>query len=71
MTLRYWKMEKNGELSAREVAAEVGASGHILLRTDIVEGKTTIYFAGKADHEHAKAVQSHATEIKLADITKS
>jgi hypothetical protein len=71
MTLRYWKMEKSGELSAREVAAEVGAAGHIVLRTDVAEGKTTIYFAGLANHEQAKAVLPHATEIELADVTKS
>ena len=70
MAPRYWKLEKNGELSAAEVAAAVGGGGHNVLRTNVANGKTTIYFAGEGDDEHAKAVRSHATEIKLADVTK-
>jgi hypothetical protein len=70
MTQRYWKMEKSGELTAHEVAAAVGAGGHTVLRTDVVKGKTTIYFAGEGDDEHAKPVRAQATEIKLADVTK-
>jgi hypothetical protein len=67
---RYWKLEKNGKLGASEVAATVGAGGHIVLRTDVANGKTTIYFAGESEDERAKAVRAHATEIKLADVTK-
>ena len=50
MTQRYWKLEKNGELGVAEVAAVVG--GHIVLRTDVAKGKTTIYFAGGSEDEH-------------------
>jgi hypothetical protein len=67
-TQRYWKLEKSGELGAAEVAAAVGAGGHIVLRTDVANGKTTIYFAGES--EQAKAVRAHAKKIKLADVTK-
>ena len=70
MTQRYWKLEKSGELGAAEAAATVGAGGHIVLRTDVADGKTTIYFAGESEDEHAKAVRAHATEIKLADVAK-
>jgi hypothetical protein len=70
MAHRYWKLEKSGELGPAEVAAAVGAGGHIVLRTDFSDGKTTIYFAGESEDEHAKAVRTHATEIKLADVTK-
>jgi hypothetical protein len=37
MAQRYWKLEKSGELGVAEVAAAVG--GHIVLRTDVAEGK--------------------------------
>jgi hypothetical protein len=70
MAHRYWKLEKSGELGAAEVAAVVGAGGHIVLRTEVANGKTTIYFAGESEDEHAKAVRAHATEVKLADVTK-
>ena len=69
MTQRYWKVEKHGELSPADVAAAVGPGGHMVLRTDVAKGKTTIYFAGSGDDEHAKAVRASATEVKLADIT--
>jgi hypothetical protein len=68
MAQRYWKLERSGELGAAEVAATVG--GHIVLRTDFANGKTTIYFTGESEDEHAKALRAHATEIKLADVTK-
>jgi hypothetical protein len=68
MAQRYWKLEKSGELGVAEVAAEVG--GHIVLRADVAKGKTTIYFAGESEDEHAKAVRAHAKKIKLADVTK-
>jgi hypothetical protein len=68
MAQRYWKLEKSGELGVAEVAAAVG--GHIVLRTDVAEGKTTIYFTGESEDEHAKAVRTHAKKIKLADVTK-
>jgi len=71
MTQRYWNMEKSGELSAHDVAAAVGGGGHTVLRTDVAKGKTTIFFAGQGDDDHAKAVRSQATEIKLSDVTKS
>ena len=51
-----------------EVAAAVG--GNIVLRTDVTKGKTTIYFAGESEDEHAKAAHAHAKKIKLADVTK-
>ena len=70
MAHRYWKLEKSGELGAAEVAAVVGAGGHIVLRTEVANGKTTIYFAGESEEDHAKAVRAHATEIKLTDVTK-
>jgi hypothetical protein len=70
MAQRYWKLERSGELGATEVAAAVGAGGHIVLRTDVADGKTTIYFAGESEDEHAKAVRAHAIEIKLADVIK-
>jgi hypothetical protein len=70
MAQRYWKLERSGELVAAEVAAAVGAGGHIVLRTDVANGKTTIYFAGESEEDHAKAVRAHATEIKLTDVTK-
>jgi hypothetical protein len=70
MTQRYWKLEKSGELSAGEVATAVGGAGHIVLRTDVAKGKTTIYFAGAGDDDNAKALLSQSTEIKLADVTK-
>ena len=70
MAQRYWKLEKSGELGAAEVAAAVGGGGNIVLRTDSANGKTTIYFAGEREDEHAKAVRADATEIKLADVTK-
>ena len=38
-TQRYWKLEKSGELGAAEVAAAVGAGGHIVLRTDVANDK--------------------------------
>ena len=69
MAQRYWKLEKSGELGAVEVAALVGG-GHIVLRTDVSKGRTTIYFAGESEDKHAKAIRAHATEIKLADVTK-
>jgi len=69
-TQHYWKLEKSGELGAAEVAAAVGAGGHIVLRTDVANGKTTIYFAGESEDEQAKAVRTHAKKIKLADVTK-
>ena len=53
-----------------EVAATVGSGGRIVLRTDVVKGKTTIYFAGDSEDEVAKTIRAHATEIKLADVTK-
>jgi len=59
-TQRYWKLEKSGELGAAEVAAAVGAGGHIVLRTEVANRKTTIYFAGKSDDEQAKVVRAHA-----------
>ena len=62
--------EKSGELGAAEVAATVGAGGHIVLRTDVANGKTTIYFAGESEDDEAKAVRAHAKKIKLADVTK-
>jgi len=68
MAQSYWKLEKSGELGVAEVAAAVG--GHIVLRTDVAKGKTTIYFAGESEDEHAKAVRAHAKKIKLADVTK-
>jgi hypothetical protein len=68
MAQRYWKLKKSGELGVAEVAAAVG--GHIVLRTDVAEGKTTIYFTGESEDEHAKAVRTHAKKIKLADVTK-
>ena len=52
-----------------EVAAAVGAGGHIVLQTDVANGKTTIYFAGESEDEQAKAVRAHAKKIKLADVT--
>jgi len=67
MAQRYWKLEKSGELGVAEVAAAVG---HIVLRTDVAKGKTTIYFAGESEDEHTKAVRAHAKKIKLADVTK-
>ena len=67
MAQRYWKLEKTGELGVAEVAAAV--DGHIVLRTDVAKGKTTIYFAGESEDEHAKAVRAHAKKIKLADVT--
>jgi hypothetical protein len=67
---RYWKLERSGELGAADVAAAVGGGAHIVLRTDFANGKTTIYFAGESEDEHAKAVRTDATEIKLADVTK-
>jgi hypothetical protein len=70
MAQRYWKLERTGELGAADVAVAVGAGGHIVLRTDFSDGKTTIYFAGESEDEDAKAVRAHATEIKLADVTK-
>jgi hypothetical protein len=70
MAQRYWKLEKSGELGAVEVAALVGGGGHIVLRTDVSKGRTTIYFAGESEDEHAKAIRAHATEIKLADVAK-
>jgi hypothetical protein len=70
MAHRYWKLEKSGELGAAEVAAAVGAGSHIVLRTNVANGKTTIYFAGESEDDHAKAIRAHATEIKLADVTK-
>jgi hypothetical protein len=69
MAQRYWKLERSGELGTAEVATAVGGSGHIVLRTDFANGKTTIYFAGESEDEHANAVRD-ATEIKLADVTK-
>lgn len=71
MTQRYWKLEKHGELTAAEVAAAVGGGGHTVLRTDTAKGKTTIYFTGEGDDEHAKPIRAQATEIKLADLTRS
>jgi hypothetical protein len=68
MAQRYWKLEKSGELEVAEVAAAV--AGHIVLRADVAKGKTTIYFAGESEDEHAKAVRAHAKKIKLADVTK-
>jgi hypothetical protein len=68
MAQRYWKLEKSGELGVAEVAAAVG--GHIVLRTDVAKGKTTIYFAGESEDEHTKAVRAKAKRIKLADVTK-
>jgi len=70
MAQRYWKLERRGELGADEVAAAVGVGGHIVLRTDFANGTTSIYFAGESADEHARAVRAHATEIKLADVTK-
>jgi len=70
MAQRYWKLEKNGELGAAEVAALIGSGGHTVLRTDVAKGKTTIYFAGESQDDHARTVLAHATEIKLADVTK-
>jgi len=70
MAQRYWKLERSGELGAAEVAATVGSGGRIVLRTDVVKGKTTIYFAGDSEDEVAKTIRAHATEIKLADVTK-
>jgi hypothetical protein len=70
MAQSYWKMEKTGVLTADEAAATVGSGGHIVLRTDVADSKTTIYFAGEGDDDRAKAVRSHATQIKLADVTK-
>jgi hypothetical protein len=69
-TQRYWKLEKIGELGAAEVAATVGAGDHIVLRTDVANGKTTIYFAGESGDDEAKAVRAHAKKIKLTDVTK-
>ncbi|HMF24493.1 MAG TPA: hypothetical protein VKG24_20545 [Pseudolabrys sp.] len=69
-TQRYWKLERSGELSAAEVAAAVGAGGHVVLRTDVAKGKTTIYFTGGSEDEQAKAVRAHAKKIKLADVIK-
>ena len=69
MAQRYWKLEKSGELGVAEVAAAVG--GHIVLRTDVAKGKTTIYFASESEDEHAKAVRAHAKRIKLVDVTKA
>ena len=69
MAQRYWKLEKSGELGVAEVAA-AWVGGHIVLRTDVAKGKTTIYFAGESEDEHAKAVRAHAKKIKLADVTK-
>ena len=69
-TQRYWKLEKSGELGAAEIASAVGAGGHIILRSDVAKGKTTIYFAGESEDEQAKAVRAHAKKIKLADVTK-
>jgi hypothetical protein len=70
MAQRYWKIEKNGELTADEIAVTVGSGGHTVLRTDVANGKTTIYFAGEGDDDRAKAVRSQSTEIKLDDVTK-
>ena len=70
MAQRYWKLERSGELGAAEVSTTVGAGGYTVLRTDLANGKTTIYFAGESEEEHAKAARAHATEIKLADVTK-
>lgn len=71
MTQRYWKIEKSGELPHHEVAAAVGGSGHVVLRTDVAKGKTTIYFAGEGDDERAKTFRAQATEIKIGDLTKA
>jgi hypothetical protein len=49
MAQRYWKLEKSGELGTAEVAAVIGGGGHIVLRTDVAKGKTTIYFAGESE----------------------
>ncbi len=70
MAQSYWKMEKTGELTPDEVAATVGSGGYLVLRTDVAEGKTTIYFAGEGDDDRAKAVRSQSIEIKLADVTR-
>lgn len=66
----YWKLERNGELGAAEVAATVGGGGHTVLRTDVAKGKTTIYFAGESEDEHTKTIRADATETDLADVTK-
>lgn len=71
MTQRFYKLEKNAELSAAEVAAAVGSGGHIVLRTDTGNGKTTIYFAGESEDDQARAVRAGATEIKLSDVTRA
>ncbi len=71
MTQRFWKLVKNGELSAAEVAAAVGSGGHTVLRTDTAQGQTTIYFAGEGGDAQAGAVRANATEITLADVTKA
>jgi hypothetical protein len=42
----------------------------LVLRTDVTKGKTTIYFAGKSEEEHAKAIRVDAIEIKPAAFTK-
>jgi hypothetical protein len=70
MAQRCWKLEKSGELGAADVAALVGGGGHIVLRTDVAHGRTTIYFAGESEDEHAKGVRAHATEVKWADVIK-
>jgi len=71
MATRYWKLEKAGELPPQEAAVTVGNSGHTVLRTEISQGKTTIYFSGEGDDEHAKAFRAKATEIKVAEVTKT
>jgi hypothetical protein len=68
MAQHYWKLEKSGELDVAEVAAAAG--GHIVVRTDVAKGKTTIYFAGENEDEHAKAVRANAKKVKLADVIK-
>ncbi len=73
MAVKYWRLTFRGERSLDDLRAELGRNGATLLRIQVEDGKTQIYFSGdKATAgKSAKAIKSaSAKEVRAADVTR-
>jgi len=70
MAIAYFKVEQKGELSADEAQKAVGEGAHLVVRTDVQKGKTTIHFAADEQDARSADLRSRATAVKLKDIAK-
>jgi len=68
MATAFFKLEKSGELSHDEAHAAVRGA-HQVVRIDIRQGKTAIYFAADTGDTHSADLRKASTEVKRIDVT--